>query len=234
MPRPRIHASNADRQRAYRTRKRNARAAAEALRNSSDEWYTPAEYILLVNMVLGRIDLDPASCAYAQRTVGATRWYGVRDDGLLQQWRGRVFLNPPYSYPLVERFTAKLIAEHDAGNVPEAICLVNNATDAAWFHRLLDRFPACFVRGRIRFYRIDRTPVHPRLGQVFFYLGDDVKRFEWAFAEVGVVRIPRGKDVPTRTKGRRRATPRGESREAVRRAPERRRRKAGAALRLRA
>lgn len=189
MPRPRIYATAADRQRAYRIRKRNARVEAEALRNSSDEWFTPAHVVELARQVLGRIDLDPASCEFAQRTVQAVRWFGKAADGLSQPWHGRVFLNPPYSHPLVARFTGKLVDEFSAGRVTAAITVVNNATDAEWFQRLLAQFPACFTRGRIRFYRVDRKPISPRLGQVFFYLGGDVAGFEHVFGAVGIVKL---------------------------------------------
>ncbi len=65
--------------------------------NADDEWYTPPEIIELVRTVLGEIDLDPASCIEAQRTVMAKRFYTKHNDGLCQKWLGRVFLNPPYS-----------------------------------------------------------------------------------------------------------------------------------------
>ena len=41
------------------------------------------------------IDLDPASCAKANKVVNATKYFCKRQDGLRQEWRGRVFLNPP-------------------------------------------------------------------------------------------------------------------------------------------
>src|SRR6266496_5442474 len=50
--------------------------------NADDEWYTPPEIIELVRTVLGEIDLDPASCIEAQRTVMAKRFYTKHNDGL--------------------------------------------------------------------------------------------------------------------------------------------------------
>lgn len=58
----------------------------------SNEWYTPDRYIQAVKEVLGSIDLDPASCAEANQTVGATDYYTKEDDGLEQYWKGNVFL----------------------------------------------------------------------------------------------------------------------------------------------
>jgi hypothetical protein len=87
--------------------------ATKAILNSSEsvEWYTPAPYVEAAREVLGGIELDPASCAEAQETVKAARYYTLnydrtgesseqgafQADGLLRPWVARsVFLNPPY------------------------------------------------------------------------------------------------------------------------------------------
>lgn len=46
------------------------------------EWYTPPWCLALVREVLGTIDLDPASCEAAQRTVQASQYYTIHDNGL--------------------------------------------------------------------------------------------------------------------------------------------------------
>src|SRR5206468_2070780 len=84
------------------------------------EWYTPAEYVEAVREVLGGIDLDPASSDAPQRTVRAVEYHTAATDGLAHPWRGRISLNPPYRADLIAAFVAKLLAEHGAGNVPEA------------------------------------------------------------------------------------------------------------------
>jgi hypothetical protein len=45
---------------------------------------------------LGEIDLDPASNALAQSWIKAGNFFTIEDDGLKQQWFGRVWCNPPY------------------------------------------------------------------------------------------------------------------------------------------
>lgn len=48
----------------------------EVLHSSvTQEWFTPKIYIEAVHEVLGSIDLDPASCLQAQRTVRALKFY---------------------------------------------------------------------------------------------------------------------------------------------------------------
>jgi ParB family chromosome partitioning protein len=152
-----------------------------------DEWYTPSEYIEAARDVMGDIDLDPATCAAAQDVIQAGTFFTKDDDGLVQPWHGRVWLNPPYSASLVQGFVDKLCAEYDAGCMTEGVVLVNNATDTAWFHRLLACFPACVLRRRVPFWRPGFSGGGVRQGQVIFYLGPNVDRFRNVFSSFGVV-----------------------------------------------
>jgi ParB family chromosome partitioning protein len=153
----------------------------------SDEWYTPAEYIEAARAMMGDIDLDPATCAAAQEVIRAGTFFTKDDDGLVQPWHGRVWLNPPYSASLVQGFVDKLCAEYDAGRMTQAVVLVNNATDTAWFHSLLARFPACVLRRRVPFWRPGFGGGGARQGQVIFYLGPNADRFRGVFSRFGVV-----------------------------------------------
>ena len=73
---------------------------------------------------MGEIDLDPASSAAANTVVGARRFFSIEDDGLAHDWKGRVWMNPPYASELIRKFTSKLALEYDAGSVTQAIVLV--------------------------------------------------------------------------------------------------------------
>jgi len=97
------------------------------------EWFTPKQYIDAVKEVMGDIDLDPASCDEANAIVQAKQYFTKEENGLTQNWFGRVFMNPPYSQGLVSKFANKLIEELTNGNTKEAIVLVNNATETEWF-----------------------------------------------------------------------------------------------------
>jgi ParB family chromosome partitioning protein len=63
--------------------------------SGSSEWWPPPLYADMARRVMGRIDLDPASCAGANENISATQFYDVHTDGLAHDWFGRVFLNPP-------------------------------------------------------------------------------------------------------------------------------------------
>lgn len=155
------------------------------------EWYTPAEYIEAARLVMGGIDLDPASCEVAQATVQAEWFFSKEQDGLAQPWQGRVWLNPPFETGAIDRFIAKLIADYLAGAVQQAVILTDAATDTRWFHDLADMALCfCFTKGRIRFTSPLTDSHAPQRGQVFTYLGRDKKgldRFKQRFADIGLV-----------------------------------------------
>lgn len=45
--------------------------------------------------VMGGIDCDPASCTEANKVIRALTYFEPPQDGMLRDWDGRVFLNPP-------------------------------------------------------------------------------------------------------------------------------------------
>lgn len=152
------------------------------------ESYTPEKYIVSVRTVMCAIDLDPASNAIAQKTVQAGEWYDETKNGLLQKWHGRVFLNPPYSFPTIWHFVKKLCSEYDLGHVETAILLTNNNTDTQWWHTAAKKSCAvCFTSGRINFYKADGSITQPTNGQTFFYFGKEITRFLKEFSKHGLV-----------------------------------------------
>lgn len=150
------------------------------------EWYTPPQYIEAAREVMGGIDLDPASHDAAQVTVRAAHYFTAADDGLRQEWHGRVWLNPPYAQPLMQNFVGKLVAEFKASRVMRAIMLTHNYTDTAWFHQAQATASLlCFTRGRISFVGASGPPTQ---GQTFFYFGDEPDIFRDVFAAFGFIR----------------------------------------------
>jgi phage N-6-adenine-methyltransferase len=156
--------------------------------SGNNEWYTPEDYVAAARDVLGGIDLDPASSAEANEIVQAEDFYTIDDDGLEQEWRGRVWMNPPYAQPLIGEFTEKLADSFEQGKVDAAISLVNNATETQWFQRLARNAAAiCFPDGRIRFWNPETKKGAPLQGQAFVYHGHDVSLFMERFAQIGLV-----------------------------------------------
>lgn len=135
----------------------------EKAKNSSDEWYTPKEIL----DALGEFDLDPC----APRTPlwpTAKVMYDKNMDGLSKEWFGRVWLNPPYSRPLIEQFVQRM-AEHGNG-----IALLFNRCDSKMFQDIIfEKATAMkFLRSRIKFYRENgEQGDSPGCGSILFAFG---------------------------------------------------------------
>jgi hypothetical protein len=159
--------------------------------SNSNEWYTPPEYIEAARQVMGAIDLDPASNNIAQDWIKAETFYTKNNDGLSKDWRGRVWLNPPWGR-LTGDFIAKLMTEYEAGNIQEAVILVNaHATDTRWFDPLWNG-TLCFTNHRINYksgrlsdiLSVSEGSTH---GSVFVYFGKSERKFIQAFRQWGAI-----------------------------------------------
>lgn len=176
---------------AYRKAMLEAAENHRAEGTGENEWYTPAKYIEMARDVLGEFDLDPATSEVAQRVVQARKFFTKSDNGLEQQWEGRVWLNPPYMQPLIGQFVEKLVEERCADRVSAAILLTHNYTDTAWFHGAMEIADAvCFTRGRIKFVDSEGGECAPTQGQAFFYFGDHTEGFAARFKDIGFVVFP--------------------------------------------
>ena len=137
----------------------------ERTSKATDEWYTPKELITS----LGEFDLDP--CAPVEPLWPTAKvMFNKNDDGLKQQWNGRVWLNPPYSRPLIENFLRRM-AEHNNGMV-----LLFNRLDSAMMQDVVLKKASAmkFLRKRVRFYRPDGTQGDsPGCGSVLFAFGEE-------------------------------------------------------------
>jgi phage N-6-adenine-methyltransferase len=159
----------------------------------NDEWFTPTQPLDLARAVLGEIKLDPATHPVAQRRVRAAKFFTKAEDGLNKEWCGSVFLNPPYSTPLIGQFVTKLVEEYTAGRVTAAIMLTHNNTDTEWFHSAARTAEAiCFTRGRINFHNAadSQEPGAALQGQSFFYFGSDPQLFARVFSTIGLIVHP--------------------------------------------
>lgn len=131
----------------------------------TDEWYTP-KYII---DSLGKFDLDPCSPSVPLFKT-AEVMYNEFDDGLAQNWEGRVWLNPPYSRLLITKFMRRM-TEHNHGTA-----LIFSRTDTELFHtEVFNKATAVkFLKGRIKFLKPDGIEVgSPGCGSVLIAYGEE-------------------------------------------------------------
>lgn len=131
---------------------------------SSDEYYTPKDLM----DKLGTFDTDP--CSPIERPFDTARiHYTKEDDGLTKDWEGVVWLNPPYSKPLLDGFVRKL-ADHNNG-----MALLVNRTDNLLFYNIIfQKAKSMFVlRKRIKFLTPDGKTKSPMFGSVLVAFGDE-------------------------------------------------------------
>lgn len=157
--------------------------------SGENEWYTPSKFIESARLVMGSIDTDPASSCLANKTVKAKRYFTEETNGLIQKWNGNVWMNPPYSQPLITEFSNRLAEKYNEGEFEQACILVNNATETQFYQLLMRCCSAiCFVRGRIKF--IDMNGIAsgaPLQGQTIIYYGNNIKEFASEFSQYGQV-----------------------------------------------
>lgn len=115
-------------------------------RSGTDEWLTPPEVL----EALGQFDLDPCSPENRPWSTAAHHWTEA-DDGLSKDWWGRVWLNPPYSRPLIGRFMARM-ADHGRGT---ALIFARCETDHFFRHVWEAATGLLFLRGRLYFHTVD-------------------------------------------------------------------------------
>jgi phage N-6-adenine-methyltransferase len=103
------------------------------LSSNRNDWKTPVDILKRAQRALGKIDLDP--CA-DDGNPHAARHFTKQQDGLVQLWHGRIFVNPPYGRGVIDKWIRKLVIEVDAGRVTEVIALLKLAPETKWFDPL--------------------------------------------------------------------------------------------------
>ena len=155
---------------------------------SDVERYTLPEIVELVRKVMP-IDLDPASSAAANAVVRAERFFTEKEDGLLHEWHGNVFLNPPYD-KRSKQFLMKLMEEMQAGRVSQAIalfqCKMLQSISTDWFLPMLAG-SFCVPFKRPNFWFADKEYGSPSTGTLLWYGGPHHEKFADVFGHYGSV-----------------------------------------------
>lgn len=160
--------------------------------SKSQEHYTPSIYLEAARRVLGHISLDPASCAIANQTVQANRFYTKEDDGLTKRWSGNIFINPPggkiANKSLPKLFWDKLMAEVKEDYLNHAIFLAFSLEALQTCQKgviaPMAGFPLCIPDRRISFVNLEGKSLTANThASCFVYVPGLVDRTEY-FCEV--------------------------------------------------
>ena len=143
MPRPKIYRTNAEKQAAYRQRKRKRQPVYHWHR--SDVWETPPE-------LFAELDAEfhfTTDVAALPHNAKCPRFFTPGQDGLKQRWEGVCWMNPPYGSAL-RKWVRK--ARESAEDGATVVCLLPARTDSAWWHDyVLPHAELRYIRGRLKF-----------------------------------------------------------------------------------
>jgi len=148
---------------------------------TSDDWITP----LWLIQALGPFDLDPCSSLTQPWPCAALNWT-VADNGLMREWAGLVWCNPPYGKAM--EVWLNRLASHGNG-----IALVFARTETRAFFRYVWPHASAmlFLRGRVTFHYPDGST--PRNGAnsggptVAIAYGTEAARRLWQARKLGAL-----------------------------------------------
>lgn len=161
-------------------------------KNNSDakSWNTPTKILNYVRKFFGQIDLDP--CSNEHSIVNAEIEYILPQDGLVLDWLGNVFCNPPYGRNPENKTT--LLNWINKAQITfaalenEIIFLIPVATNTRHFKQIFNSAQAiCFLADtRLKFWingREDKKGAP--MACCLVYWGKDKEGFKEIFQELG-------------------------------------------------
>ena len=132
------------------------------IEGETNDWITPKWVFEKFDSLCDSMyfDLDPCS-SLTQPWLAARKAYTIEQDGLKNEWWGKVWLNPPYGQNI--GVWMKKMAEHGSGI---ALIFARTETEAwqKWIWPYANGF--LFVKGRIVFYYPDGTPALNKKGVI--------------------------------------------------------------------
>jgi len=163
---------------------------AAVISSESVEHYTPFFIIDRAIRTMGGIDIDPA--ADPSHRIPAGLHFTAAEDGLKQEWKGRIWLNPPFGRE-VKKWFFYLARERAAGRTTEAIVLWKAAPETEAWRILCSISPMiCLPYRRINFEGpgdVEKAGMGASFSPALFYSGDFPGRFANEFRYLGDIWI---------------------------------------------
>ena len=112
--------------------------------SKTDMWATPRAFFEQLNHEF-HFTLDP--CALPENAKCA-HYFTAEIDGLKQDWKGTIFMNPPYGREIGAWLKKAYKSSLEGATV---VCLVPARTDTRWWHDYCMKGEIRFVKGRLKF-----------------------------------------------------------------------------------
>jgi len=113
--------------------------------SSTAEWATPIEFFNTINREFA-FDLDV--CA-TKENAKCSMFYSESDNGLMQEWKGVCWCNPPYGRSIGTWIKKAWESSLSGATV---VCLIPARTDTNWWHDCVAKASEVrFIKGRLYF-----------------------------------------------------------------------------------
>lgn len=128
--------------------------------SETDMWSTPQYFFDSLNAIYN-FDIDV--CA-TKENAKCKQYYSPLDDGLLQEWKGSCWMNPPYGRHIYDWVKKAYLSYLDGATV---VCLLPARTDTKWFHEYCTKGRIEFLQGRLKFGNQKNSAPFPSMLVIF-------------------------------------------------------------------
>ena len=153
--------------------------------NRTDCWNTPRDFVAdVIQFFDGKIDTDPCCNDKDNPNVPATVLFTESDNGLAQDWHGKVFMNHPYSDS--KTWVPYAAMQYESGNASEMVLLIKLDVSTKWWQSVAN-YPWIAINKRLKFGNgRGAAPFQSAI----IYLGKNLDRFNTVFGKYGTLYTP--------------------------------------------
>lgn len=135
--------------------------------SKTDMWATPQEFF---DKYAKQYRFTTDVCAIPENAK-CHRFFSPEDNGLLQEWDGVCWMNPPYGRGIGEWVKKAYESSFKGATV---VCLLPARTDTIWWHDYCLKGEVEFIKGRIKFGGCKNNAPFPSAVVVFRPVAKDI------------------------------------------------------------
>lgn len=129
--------------------------------SNSDNWETPLDLFERLDQEFN-FDLDVCANSLNKK---CDKYYTLEENGLIQEWKGNIWCNPPYGRNIV-KWVKKAYESSLNGNL--VVMLLPARTDTKWFHDYIyNKSEIRFIKGRLKFSNSKLSAPFPSMIVIF-------------------------------------------------------------------